>query len=232
MNLFGTRAATAIAALITSLHAVPAAAQTIDSPYRFVERSQALGVWGGWASPGRGSLNLGPEAGPVFGVRYTLRVTGAINVEGDASYLASRRIVYDTVPADTALRRAGEADMNVLAASANLRFDITGPRTWNRLQPFVVLGAGLAFDLAGDSPAESSLAEDIRFDFGTRFTGTVGGGVEAHLFERISVRADARAILWKLNTPRPFLFGEPGTYRPADEWTQNAYLSAGLSYRF
>ena len=29
-----------------------------------------------------------------------------------------------------------------------------------------------------------------------------------------------------------YLFGEPATYRPADEWTQNAYLSAGISYRF
>jgi hypothetical protein len=232
MNICYQWSARTFAAFFLFVAAVPAFGQTIDSPYRFVENSQALGAYGGWVSPGRGALNLGPEAGAVLGARYTLRVSGAFNLDADLSYFASRRIVYDTVPADTALRVAGQADMKVLALIAGLRFDVTGPRTWRGLQPYVVLGGGLAFDLAGDAAAEESLAEDIRFDFGTRLLGTVGGGVEAHLFRNITLRGDARALLWKLNTPRPFLFGEPANYRPADEWTQNAYLSAGISYRF
>lgn len=207
-------------------------AQTIDSPYRFVETSQGLGVYGGNLFTGQGTLNLGPESAPGFGVRYALRVTGPFNVEGALMYSPSTRMVYDTVPSDTVLRVVGEADITVLAATASLRFDVTGPRTWNALQPFVVLGAGLALDLASDAEAEADLPEDAKFDYGTRFLGVAGGGLEVHLSPRITINADARTMLWKLNTPDAFLSGAAVLVRPPDEWTQNFLLSAGVSFRF
>jgi len=207
-------------------------AQGIDSPYRFVETSQSLGAFGGYAWTGDGSLELGPQAGPIFGPRYTIRVSGPFNVEGAVTWLDTKRTVWDTIPADTSLVVLGEADMQILSFTAALRFDLTGPRTWKGLQPFFTLGGGLAFDLADRSEAEATMPEDVRFDFGTRFLGVVGGGAEIHLSRRITATLDARSMLWKLITPEPFLFGLPGLYRPRDEWTQNFILGASVQFRF
>lgn len=222
----------ALTVAVIAFGATPVAAQSIDSPYRFVETSQSLGVFGGNMFTGRGALELGPESAPAFGLRYNLRVTGPFNVEGSILYMSSTRTVLDTVPADTALRVLGETDMTVLAATAALRFDITGPRTWNRLQPYVALGGGLALDLAGEGEVEEDLAEDAKYDFGTRFLASAGGGIEVHLSPRLTGNVDGRALLWKLNTPDAFLQDEASLTRPPDEWTQNFVLSAGLSFRF
>jgi hypothetical protein len=146
--------------------------------------------------------------------------------------MVTKRTVWDTIPADTSLRAIGEADMEILSVTTAMRFDLTGPRTWLRLQPFVLLGGGLAFDLAGDAVVEQTMPENVKFDFGTRFPGVAGGGVEVHVSDRITAALDARARLWKLNTPEPFLFGEPGLYRPPDEWTQTFLLSGSIQYRF
>src|SRR5690606_25472752 len=98
--------------------------------------------------------------------------------------------------------------------------------------PYVVLGGGLGFDLASEGEAEANLPEDVKYDFGTRFMGAAGGGVELHLSSHITAAVDARSLLWKLNTPDPFLKGEASLTRPPDEWTQNFALTAGLSFRF
>ncbi len=159
-------------------------------------------------------------------------MSGPFNLEGTALYFPSKRMVLDTVASDTTLRSLGEADMTIAAFTAALRFDVTGPRTWHRLQPYVVLGGGLAFDLAGESDVEADLPEDVKYDFGTRFLGTAGGGIELHFAQHLTANVDARTLLWKVNTPDPFLRGEASLTRPPDEWTQNVMLSAGLSFRF
>lgn len=209
-----------------------AQAQSIDSPYRFIETGQSLGVYAGYGFTSTGALDLGPRSAPIFGPRFTIRVSGPFSVDASAGWMVTKRTVWDTIPADTSLRAIGEADMEILSVTTAMRFDLTGPRTWHRLQPFVLLGGGLAFDLAGDAEVEQTMPENVKFDFGTRFTGVAGGGVEVHVSQRITAALDARAQLWKLNTPEPFLFGEPGLYRPPDEWTQTFLLSGSIQYRF
>jgi hypothetical protein len=207
-------------------------AQTIDSPYRFVETSQTVGAYGGYAMTGQGALELGPESAPIVGLRYGIRVSGPFSIEGDVALMSSTRMVWDTVPGDTALRNVGEADLQLLAAMAALRFNLTGPRTWHGLQPYVTLGGGLGFDLASPSSAEESLPEDVRFDLGTRFIALAGGGMEAHIFRSFSARVDARTLLWRLSTPDAFLLDEASLTRPNDEWTQNFLLTGTIAFRF
>jgi hypothetical protein len=212
--------------------AADTAAQTIRSPYSFVETGQYGTPYIGWVATGRGALELGPESGLLLGTRYGIRVGGPFTVEGDVSYLASTRMVLDTVPADTTLRRVGEAAMDVLAFQAGLRFNVTGPRTYRRIQPYLVFGGGVAIDIAGDAAVEEDLGADVRFRFGTRFLAGLGGGAEAFLSRNLSVRVDARNVLWKLNTPAPFRLGEAALYRPSSEWAQNFYVSGGIALHF
>ena len=208
------------------------AAQTIPSAYRFIETGNAASVFAGhvWADPG--VLDLGPTAAVYFGARYGIRVTGPIVLEAEIGYMPATRAVRDTVPADTALRTVGEADQRVLLATAALRFNITGPRTYHGVQPFLRAAGGVAIGLGGGGAADEQVPADLRFDFGTTFATQIGAGIEWFAGRTFTFRVDGGVMLWEYDTPLPFLFGEEGLNRPGSEWTQHYSLSAGLVLRF
>ncbi|HUF70368.1 MAG TPA: outer membrane beta-barrel protein [Longimicrobiales bacterium] len=226
---------TVLAALVlVAASATDGAAQNIDSPYRFVDTNQAGGVYAGYLFSGLGALGLGPDKGLVVGVRYDLNVgSGPFALEADVGYFSSLRAVYDTVPGDTTRAIVGDSDFSTLMLSAGIRFNLTGPRTWRGLQPYALFGAGFALDLASPSAVDEALPNNVRVDFGTSFMGMLGGGAEIFLGDRYSLRIDARNILWKLETPEAFLIkADQALLLPADEWTQNFGLTAGLAIRF
>jgi outer membrane protein with beta-barrel domain len=205
--------------------------QSITSPYRFVDQSQSAGVFGGYFTTSTGFLDLGPNSGPVFGLRYGIRLSGPFTVEADAGYFPTTRTVLDTALAE--IRRVGEVDMNLAVVNAALRFNLTGPRTWHLLQPFLVAGVGAAIDLSGTSAFEEENVEsDVRFDFGTSFAGQIGGGIEWYPTDRFTLRLDARNLLWKVETPLIFLGGAFGEGIETDEWLHNGFFTLGISIRF
>ena len=209
-----------------------ATAQTINSPYRFIDQSQSVGIWGGTVSSASGTVDIGPQGGPVLGVRYGIRLSGPFTIEAEASYFKSTRPVRDSVVVLDEREQIGEADSNLLLGMATLRFNLTGPRTWHRIQPFVGFGGGAAIDLSGSDALEESLPIDVQYDFGTSFAGHFGGGIEWFPADRLSVRLDARNVLWKVKTPFAFLSGPLGLETPEDEWVQNGFFTLGLSFRF
>ncbi|MGH7505436.1 MAG: outer membrane beta-barrel protein [Longimicrobiales bacterium] len=207
-------------------------AQTILSPYRYIETSQSIGLAGGYALTGKGAIDLGPKAGPALLARYNIRISGPFVAEAEIGILPTTRAVWDTVTADTTRSQIGESDVRLVTAMAALRFNVTGPRTWHGLLPYLILGAGIAVDAGGTSAVEEELPADVRFDFGTSFAGQLGAGAELFLSPRLSLRVDGRNVLWKIDTPAAFFTGERGRLIPRDEWTQNFYLSAGLAIHF
>lgn len=228
----------ALAALF--LTGSPATSQDIDSPYDFVDTSQSVWVFGSAVFTDRGVIDVGPGSGYGAGIGYSLRVSGPFNVDGRVAFLPTSRRVYRTVEADSAamledpmvgLEPIGTADLSLLTADASLRFDITGSRTWHRLQPYALIGVGAVFRVSSDDAAEEPLpAEpDLRVRFQNGVTGHVGVGVEWHLSERFTVRADARDLLWKVHIPDGFL---QGRVIEDEEWVQTAHLSLGLGFRF
>lgn len=212
-----------------------AAGQEIRSPFRFIDTSQFVGVWGGPVSATRGRLGTGPDDAPLLGVRWGLRVSGPFTIGAEIGYLPSTRIVRDTVfvTADSLYRALGEADINLLTVLANLRFNLTGSRTWHNLQPFALFGAGAAIDVAGSAVADTLVQPaTARFGFGTSFAGQIGAGIEWFPSPGFSVRIDAHSVLWKLKVPEAFRLTERGALLPRSEWEQNFVLSAGLSIHF
>ena len=133
---------------------------------------------------------------------------------------------------DSLYRAIGEADMNMVTALGNVRFNITGPRTWRNLQPFVVFGGGAAIDLSRDAEIEADLPANARFSFGTSFAGQLGGGIEWFPSTSVSGRIDARSLFWKLSVPEAFLLTTRGSTLPRSEWEQNLGFSLGLSIHF
>jgi hypothetical protein len=211
-----------------------AAAQNIDSPYRFLDTRQAVGVFAGQLLTSRGALGLGPRSGPILGVRYDLGISGPFVLEADLGWFAKSRAVQDTVPGDTTRASVGDVDFRAITAQASLRFNITGPRTWHGILPYVLFGGGITTDVSGDAEPDASLPADVRFDFGTSFTGVLGAGFEWYPGEsgRAGIRLDARNLLWKLKTPGAFLRGDQARILPSDEWAQNFALTAGVVFRF
>jgi len=207
-------------------------AQTIESAYRFLDTRQSASAFGGQVVANTGAVELGPKSGPMFGVRYDLGISGPFVLEGELGMFSSTRAVPDTVPGDTTWTTVGEVDFRAISASVALRFDVTGPRTWHGLLPFVLFGLGINSDIAAEAELEKNLPADVRFNFGTRFTGVMGGGMEWLPSPTIGVRFDVRNMLWKLKTPSAFLFGDRALSLPNDQWTQNVALTVGVSVRF
>lgn len=221
----------------------PAAAQTITSPYDFVEGSHGFYAIGTRVFTDRGSVDTGPGTGYAAGIGYNLRVSGPFNLGLRVTYFPTDRRVYtDTSTAAdsvelradpmTGLEQVGTADLSLVLLDASLRFDITGPRTWHRLQPYVVMGAGGVIPATYAETGEENLPQDIelRVRFRRGFTGHVGGGVEIHLSDHLTARVDARDILWKLHLPVDFL--TTGRVIDSEQWVQTAHVSLGLSFRF
>ena len=212
-----------------------AAAQQITSPFRFVEEKQALGAYVGKLSTDAGSLDLGPQSGTIFGLRYNILLGGPFMLDADLGYFPATRNVFtaDTaaVPGDSIApvrTRVGEADVDVISVMASLRFNFTGQRTYHRLMPYIVFGGGTAFDITGDVDAPEGVPPSAVFDFGTTFAGSVGAGVEWFASRRLGIRAELRDLLWQVETPEAFLGGKV----PADEWVQNFTLTVGGAYHF
>lgn len=211
---------------------MPLGAQTIPSPYRFVEPGQEAGAFVGYLDMGRGRFDLGPEPGILLGGRYGIRVSGAFAIEGTVWYVPTSRDVVD--PRRTEGDRViEEADASILSADARLRFSITGQRTWHDLAPHLLVGFGFATDLDEDPEIEDDdRVANERFDFGTPITGLLGGGVRWIPGDRFLIRGDATLTLWKLEIPAGFRTLDPESAVPEDEWVSGLNFSVGVSFIF
>lgn len=218
-------------------------AQSINSPFDFVEGSQGLYAFGTAIFTDRGAVDTGPGSGYAAGLGYNLKISGPFNLEARATYFPTDRRVYtdNSTLADSAALRAdpmtgleqiGTADLSLLLLDATLRFNVTGPRTWYHMQPYLMLGVGGALATSSDNAAEADLPPDLQLQvrFRNGFTGHLGAGVEVHLSDRLTVRADARDLLWKLHLPLDFL--TTGRVIDDQQWVQTAQLSLGLGFRF
>jgi opacity protein-like surface antigen len=218
----------------TLLAAAPLTAQHISSPYRFLDTRQAISIFGGRLITQTGSVGLGPASGTTVGARldYRTSASGPFVIELNLGYAPLKRTVRDTTRSepDSAYNVYGTATQGVLVATAALRFDLTGARTWHRLQPYALLGVGGAFGTSSANGADVLVPQESRFSFGTSFAAQVGGGIEWYATRRVALRLDGRGTLWKLHTPRGFLVKD--VTLPPSEWVQNVSLTAGLALHF
>lgn len=212
----------------------PAAAQRIDSPYRFLDHTREFGVFGGHLSAAEGRLGMGPQPGPMLGARAAFRVSGPLMLGLEVGYTSTRRTVRDTVflATDSVFEPLGEADMQLISVMGEIRLNLTGPRTWHGLQPYLSGGAGAVIDRGERDAFDEDLPEGGRYRFGTTFAGQVGAGVAWYPTQRVSVQLDARNLMWKLRVPDTFQLTEFGATLAASEWENNFVVRAGLSFHF
>lgn len=213
------------------------AAQEIASPYSYIETGQEAGAFIGTIDPGTGRFGLGPGEGTLYGLRYSIELSGPFSLEGVARTLSSSREVREPDPAtEEGVRTLGEADALVTSVDGRLKFSLPGRRTWYGLGPYAVAGGGLAFDLAGSAPADTEveLAED-RFEFGTSFLGVLGAGVRWLPSDRFQIRGEVDLNLWQLDTPEGYRDPERELgfeAVPESEWVSGLGATVGIAFRW
>ncbi|MEZ4417832.1 MAG: hypothetical protein R3E10_18905 [Gemmatimonadota bacterium] len=192
-----------LGALLLALFHAPARAQTIESPFSFIDKRQAGGLFVGYRSAGTGRFGYGPGPGPIFGAVYDLEVAGPLGLDVVTTINPTTRDVINPDLPEGA-RVTGSADVLLTSIEALFRFSLTGRRTWHGLSPHLSAGGGMAFESKGAQPDDERVLVDDRFSFGNSFLTTMGGGVRWIPGQRLTFRTDFGFSLWRLETPRGF----------------------------
>lgn len=207
--------------------------QTIPSAYSFIERGQEVGPFFGVMSASDGRFGYAPSGGLWSGVRYGLQLgTGPMSLGGVIGVVNGTRDIIDPDRAEGD-RTVGEGDVQIATVEGRLRFSATGNRAWHGLSPFLSIGGGVAFDLAGTPEANELIEERDIVDFGTSFFGTLGLGTRFFLTDQFALQGDGTFSLWRIATPPGF--SEPD--RPFEsvddrEWLSGLSATVTLMYRW
>ncbi|MEX2465919.1 MAG: outer membrane beta-barrel protein [Gemmatimonadota bacterium] len=180
-----------------------AEAQTVPSPYTFIEARQEAGLIFGKVDAASGRFGYAPKGGNMFGGRYGIELSGPLSLEGVATLIDGTRDVINPgrVEGD---RVVGEADVLLTTFDARFKFTLTGDRAWHRLAPFIVAGGGVVLDISDEAEDDALLEPEDQFDYGTSFYGTTGLGVRWFLTDTFALRLDGTFSLWKVGTPPGF----------------------------
>ena len=209
-----------------------AQAQTIPSPYTYLERRQEIGPFSGVMNVEEGRFGYAPSGGTPFGVRYGIEVTGPLSFEGVVGVVDGTRDVVDPGRAEGD-QVIGQADALISTIDARLKFSLTGRRAWHSLSPFIIAGGGIALDLAGSSELDEVLLPEDVFEFGSSFFGTVGLGTRWFITDRFALRGDGIFSLWKIDTPPGFSDPSRGLGVVSDsEWLRGTTFTVSLLYRW
>ncbi len=215
------------------LQSSPVTTQNIPSSYRFIENSQEGGLFVGVSSLDPGQLGLGPKSADVFGGRYSVTFGSALAFEADGTLFKGMRDVID-IRRDEDEQLLGESTIDLMALEVRMGINLTGQRSWRRLQPFIAFGGGMALSSNIDRTLEdeANMTQPDRYDFGSKFIANLAGGLNLHLSSNLMLRVDGVMNLWKISTPAGWLTTDADLgVIPEDEWVSAKSLSFGASWR-
>ncbi len=204
------------------------------SPYRDIVDAHSITPVVGYFAGSGGKFGIGAHNGYTYGLRYDLRAGKTVQFGFSAARSALDRFIVDPFVA-LARRRTGPFDQATTFLDATVQFNVTGAKTWHGLAPYTGVTLGVAFgeDLAADTSG---------YDFGTKFYVGPQLGTRFFLTQNLHLKAEVRAMFWKVNYPTSFGDEppeEPGTPEAPnavipdgrfDEWTLNPWFQVGLGY--
>ena len=205
-----------------------ARAQSVPSPYRYVEQAQSLGVDAGYLMIDAGKYDANPESGPLIQIQYRGRFAGPVSGVATLGAVPTNRPVYTRASGADAGTQVGEASSLLVLAEAGLRLSITGPRTWHGLQPSVATTAGIVTNLSGRTAEEKQLPGDQLVRLGPSFAVSPSAGTDWFPTERISLDPRVTDHIWRLATPAGLT--DSGTKETA--WTNNIGITVGAALHF
>lgn len=209
---------TALVALVTAFAPNLAPAQVghdpQHSPYRDLRASHQITFSGGYLTGGGGEARVGPKQGPLAGLRYSLSLSGALEVTLGVHGASLDRYLVDST---------GIARQSVIIADGGFTLRITGPKTWHGWMPYVGGSLGLA---TGSTVTQdtSAFAFGNPFQFGPRLgLRRYGGGP-------LSLWLEAWDPIWRLRYPGSWQSGATPRVSVGREWVHNPTFLVGLSF--
>lgn len=198
-----------------------------NSPYRDFPWRHELGAYGGWYAPSSDAAGVAPQAAPVVGVRYEVRIGGPVNFMARMGTAFSERTVLD--PNLPPAERAHTESLRLYMADVGVTMSLTGQKSWNGLMPFVQGGVGLVSDFES--------ADVGGYELGTPFALTLGTGLRYTRGGRVSLRADLTDHFFQISYPDSYRQvssgGQPAILEPTastSSWKHNLVVSLGLAY--
>lgn len=223
-----------------ALTAVPLAAQVghdpASSPYRELTQSRSLTVMAGRFTSNGGRFGLSPNSGYAYGLRYGLRANKFLELSLAVSRADLERVIVDQfVPVADRVR--GPFTERMTLGEVGFTFNLTGGKTWRGVAPFAGFGLGVA-----RSDGINAENDTTGFRMGSKFIFTPHAGARVFLSDKLHLRAEAKAVFWRLRYPDSFGQeppAEPGIPPASNaviqnglfrEWVPNAVLQVGLGY--
>jgi hypothetical protein len=196
-----------LALSLASLAAVPSAlsAQVVvghtpeTSPYRDINASQRITLFGGYFKARADEIGATPQSGPAFGIRYDLPVAGPADFFVRFQRVNSHREAFDpTLP--TATRSLGTQNLSLYVADLGFALNLTGRRTWHGIIPTIGLGLGLV-------SAPGTTGKDP-YNFGTQFAFSGDVGIRFNPSNSYEFRIDASPTFYQNHYPSTY-YGAP-----------------------
>lgn len=179
----------------------PAVAQVIgrlpaNAVMQDLNDRQRFGTFAGWLTTGLDPAGLRTHAGPVFGARYDVLMSGPTYFSMRLFGVKSSHDVMDP-NAPAANRRVGTASSNQLGFESTLQISLTGQRAWHGVQPLVNFGAGVIGGVANQFDAgRYAPGTSVLYSYGLSARFTTGQNSE--------LRADASWLIFQVRYPEHF----------------------------
>ena len=197
-----------------------------NSPYRDLENSQEFTAFYGHFNSGTDPINVAPQDGPLFGLRYQIHVGGPAFLVGRWGHVNSARNAIDPAKIGAA-RDLGKHDVSINLYDIGLAVNLTGQKTFHNIVPVLNLGAGIA-------TCGCTVANDP-YSFGTPFAFSFGGGLRYAPGGKFQVTVDWNDYLYQLHYPTAYYLTPTGGTaalegtQPRSFWKNNPALTIGAS---
>lgn len=194
-----------------------------QSPFREIEHGSFLEVSAGRVLGGGGTLQLGPRDGTSEGLRWILRGKNTLQFSLGLWTADTKRSQID--PNDSvAIRNKGLVDHRLIGAEFGAQLNVTGGKTWHGVAPYAAFSLGFVRSQA--SPATDTSG----YTFGTKVYFAPGIGTRLFVGQRLYLKVDARALIWKLDYPASYA-KEPAK-QPGTATQPNAVNPTGLAGQY
>jgi hypothetical protein len=208
------------------------------SPYRDILHGSGWTFMAGQVGGDGGPMQLSPNSGMSYGVRFDARFSGLLQGFVGLEYMGLERMVLH--PDDSVVNRfSGPIDAPVWIPAIGLQVNLTGPKTWRHIAPFAAFTFGAAI-------GETAPEDTTKFDFGTKLLLAPSGGARIFIGQRIHMRVEAIWYMWKMKYPDNWLTepseqpsepGEPSTapikeIEDLEDWVTTPSLRLGLGIAF
>lgn len=206
------------------------------SPYRDILRGNGWTILVGQVyGKGGGPLRVSPNSGTSFGARYDIRFSGLLQGFAEINYLQTERQIL--APDDSVVNRfSGPVDAPVWTPQIGLQMNLTGPKSWHGLAPYLSVGLGAAV-------GEGVSQDTTDLTFGTKLLLTPSAGVRVFVGQRLNFRLEGQMMYWKMKYPSTWLeepeaqSGDTGNAPVKDndgleDWIATPALRLGIGFSF